>query len=110
MHLFWGAYVYSRRRSRNRNRNRRFARLRGRFALHTLDVAKARPGMLVGQSCAGAEQLFAQRAWRIVARIHTAALQLGNEVLDYMLEGLMRDRIGQIETVYAGRLDPLLQD
>ncbi|MPL90041.1 hypothetical protein SDC9_36086 [bioreactor metagenome] len=80
-----------------------------RLALHPLDVAIALRGMAFGQPRPVAEELLAQRALAVAGGIDAALLQLGHDMADDIGEGLVRQRIGEVEAVDAGLLDPVLQ-
>src|SRR5947208_987092 len=80
------------------------------LALDLLDVAIACGGVAGRQIGAVAEQLLAQGPGLVGPRIDAATLQLGNQVADDIGEGLVRHRIGEVEAVDVGFLDPRLQD
>src|SRR5439155_4671569 len=54
----------------------------------------------------GSEQFLAQAAAAVFAFVDAAALQFRDNELDEILEAFRRYRIGEVETVDAGCLDP----
>src|ERR1700730_11752433 len=53
-----------------------------------------------------AVELLAQRAGRVIPFVTPAPLQLGHDQIDEIGESLRRHRIGEVEPVHVGFLDP----
>jgi len=60
----------------------------------------------IGQAVARPEQAVAQRGVLVLAAVNAAALELGHEVLDHVLERPRADGVGEVEAVDVGLVHP----